>query len=26
MRFGSLEIDRDARKVNVGGELRELTS
>jgi DNA-binding response OmpR family regulator len=26
MRFGSLEIDRDARTVTVGGELRELTS
>jgi DNA-binding response OmpR family regulator len=26
MRFGSLEIDRDARTVTIGGELRELTS
>ena len=26
MRFGSLEIDRDARTVTVGGEQRELTS
>ncbi|HYD77044.1 response regulator transcription factor [Ramlibacter sp.] len=26
MQFGSLEIDRDARTVAVGGELRELTS
>ncbi|TFZ01807.1 response regulator transcription factor [Ramlibacter humi] len=26
MRFGSLEIDRDARTVTVGGEMRELTS
>jgi DNA-binding response OmpR family regulator len=26
MRFGSLEIDRDARTVTVGGEARELTS
>ncbi|HZY17315.1 MAG TPA: response regulator transcription factor [Ramlibacter sp.] len=26
MRFGSLEIDRDARTITVGGELRELTS
>ncbi len=26
MQFGSLEIDRDARTVTVGGEMRELTS
>jgi DNA-binding response OmpR family regulator len=26
MRFGSLEIDRDARTVSVGGEARELTA